>query len=389
MDDPQTLSGFDVVVIGGGAVGCGVAWDLSLRGLRVIVVEKGDIATGTSGRYHGLLHSGARYAVTDPQAAKDCYRENLILKRIAPAVIDGCGGLFVLGGEDGEGFVDPWVAGCERAGIPVREISASAALKREPALDRGVKRVFEVPDAVCGSVALCAALRSNAEGHGARFLTFQRVEGFLQSPGAVRGVRARDLRTGRALQIPARCVVNAAGPWCGEIAGLAGIALPMDLVRGVMLGMQGRLISTVVNALQSPNDGDVLLPRGKVSIAGTTNVLTSDPADRRVEEWEIALVRERLAALVPAVEDAKVVHVWSAVRPLHDQGNPAEEKTADPHRISRDYAAIDHAPSVDGLVTIVGGKLTTSRLMAEKASDAVCRKLGVQEACRTAETALA
>ena len=86
----------DVVVIGGGATGLGVAWDLTLRGLRVTLVEMGDVATGTSGRYHGQLHTGARYATSDLKNAKECWQEHTTIRKVAPHVLDDTGGMFVL-----------------------------------------------------------------------------------------------------------------------------------------------------------------------------------------------------------------------------------------------------------------------------------------------------
>src|SRR5258706_8385343 len=84
----------EILVIGGGATGLGVAWDAALRGYKTLLVEKGDLAHGTSGRYHGVLHSGGRDVVRDPRSALDCYRENLILKRIMPSAIEDTGGYF-------------------------------------------------------------------------------------------------------------------------------------------------------------------------------------------------------------------------------------------------------------------------------------------------------
>ena len=95
----------DVLVIGGGATGLGIAWDLALRGISVILVEMGDLSSGTSGRYHGLLHSGARYVVSDPETARECMKENAILRRIVSRAIDETGGLFVLAPGDDPSFV--------------------------------------------------------------------------------------------------------------------------------------------------------------------------------------------------------------------------------------------------------------------------------------------
>src|SRR5436190_10491963 len=118
----QSLS-CDVLVIGGGATGAGTAFDLASRGLRVILCEMNDWATGTSGRYHGLLHSGGRYAVYDRESAIECIDENLTLRKIAPHAIEDTGGMFISVPEDPPEYADEFVQGCAASHIPTYELS--------------------------------------------------------------------------------------------------------------------------------------------------------------------------------------------------------------------------------------------------------------------------
>jgi glycerol-3-phosphate dehydrogenase len=302
----------DVLVVGGGATGLGIAWDLSLRGLGVTLVEMGDFSSATSGRYHGLLHSGARYVISDPATARECIQENAILRRIAPGSVDDTGGLFVLAPQDDPSFVDPWLAGCRDAGIPAREIPPATAREREPMLLDGIRRAFLVPDAVCHSLVLARALERTARSRGAALLPFHRLEAFLLEGDRVAGAVVTDLRTGGALTIRSLMVVNATGPWAGEIAGRTGIALQMDLARGAMVAYRGRLVRSAIQRLRPPGDADAILPRGRVTIAGTTEVPTSDPGDRRIEPWETQAVTAGLAEILPSLKDAPVAHAWSA-----------------------------------------------------------------------------
>src|ERR687893_3019960 len=211
----------DVVVIGGGATGTGVAWDLTLRGLRVTLVEMGDVATGTSGRYHGQLHTGARYATSDLRSARECWQEHTTLRKIAAHAVEDTGGMFVLSPSDDDGFVGDWLRGCDVVGIPVQEIPTSEALHQEPLVHPGTKRAFLVPDASCDSLALCGALRASAEARGATFLTYHRVDGFHREEGRVGGLRATDLRTGEAVDVRDSFVVNAAGPLAAGVGEMA------------------------------------------------------------------------------------------------------------------------------------------------------------------------
>src|SRR5512136_2106991 len=137
----------DVLVIGGGATGAGVMYDLALRGLRVVLAEQNDLCTGTSGRYHGLLHSGGRYAVRDPESARECIEENRILRKIVPHAIEATGGLFVQTPDDDPTYADQWATACRTAGIETEEISVGRMLKEESALNPAITRAFHVPDA--------------------------------------------------------------------------------------------------------------------------------------------------------------------------------------------------------------------------------------------------
>src|SRR5512133_2983584 len=202
----------DVLVIGGGATGAGVMYDLALRGLRVVLAEQNDLSTGTSGRYHGLLHSGARYAVRDAESAKECIDENRILRKIAPEVLEDTGGLFVAAPVDPPEYANQFVKGCAAAGIPAEEIPVARALKEEPALSPALVRVFRVPDGSCDSFDLIHALTYAAEQHHARTLTYHKVTAIEVVNGAVVGATLQDMRSGESVHAQTSAIVNAAGP---------------------------------------------------------------------------------------------------------------------------------------------------------------------------------
>jgi glycerol-3-phosphate dehydrogenase len=372
----------DVLVIGGGATGGGIALDLALRGVRVVLAEMGDLATGTSGRYHGLLHSGGRYAVRDAESAKECIDENWILRRIAPQSIEDTGGYFVLCPGDDVGYVDQWLAACAAVNIPTRSVSLSEALRREPTLNPRLEAIYEVPDGTCDSWDLLHAIQAGAEAAGARFLTYHRVEAFHLRDGVVTGATLRNLRDGSPVEVECACIVNAAGPWAAAVAKLAGVTFGMRLSRGAMLAYNIRWVNTVINKLRKPGDGDIFVPVGTVSVIGTTSVRTDDPGDTRVDAWEVTKILDEAEAMTPGISRARILRAWGGVRPLYDPGG-------DQRDAKRTFATLDHAEDgAAGLMSIVGGKLTTYRLMAEKISDRVCALLGVSAPCTTATTPL-
>ena len=285
-------------------------------------------------------------------------------------------------------YVEPWEAGVRTTGVSAREIPASEALRREPLLSPSLRRAYLVQDAVCEGPALCAALAAAARSAGAAVRDFHRVDDFLSDGRSINGVRATDVRTGEALVLECRLVVLAAGPWSGEILSHADLKLALHLLRGAMVALDGPRLSISVNRLQPPSDGDIALPRGRMNIAGTTSIPIDQPDDRRVEEEEISLIRNRVLDMLPGLRESTARHSWSGVRPLFGLQTALQMQDLDVHEWSRDFTVIDHSArdGMAGLLTVVGGKLTTFRLMAEKTADAACRQLGVTTPCRTAET---
>src|SRR4030042_6550173 len=169
----------DVLVIGGGASGTGVLRDLAFRGFKCLLIERRDLAFGTTGRYHGLLHSGARYVVKDPQAARDCFEENQILRRIMPQCIEDTGGFFVLTPHDDPAYVSQFLEGCTKAGIPTESVPIHQMLKEESSLDPKIQQCFRVPDATADSFLAAGLNAESARQHGGQVLTYHEVLSLL------------------------------------------------------------------------------------------------------------------------------------------------------------------------------------------------------------------
>ncbi len=261
-----------VVVIGGGATGVGVLRDLSMRGVAAVLVEARDLAYGTSSRFHGLLHSGGRYAVKDPVSARECIAENAVLRKIARYCVEDTEGFFVRLPEDDAAFEDVWLKACREAGIAAAEISPREALRLEPDLSDKIAAVYRVPDAAVDGFRLCWQNAVSARRYGGRIQTYTEVTGIEQTDGRVSGVRTRHTLTGQTGSIACDFVVSAAGSWVGQIAGLAGISVDVRPDRGTLIAFNHRFTSRVINRLRLPADGDIFVPHGSVTILGTTSV---------------------------------------------------------------------------------------------------------------------
>ena len=393
----------DVLVIGGGSTGCGIARDLARRGVDVVLVERGHLTQGTTGRMHGLLHSGARYADTDPESARACIAENRILRRIAAHCVEPTGGLFVSLSVDDPAYVEEKRAACEACDIPANVLSAADARDRAPYLAPDVEAAIEVPDAAVDPFRLCVANAIDAEAHGARIETHAEVVGVRREAGAVTGVTVRRARgpddrgrapnysqgpvRGELVQYRADVVVNATGAWAGQLAAMAGLELNVRPSKGAMTVMNVRQVDTVVNRCRPKGDADIIVPHETTAILGTTDEEVTDPDTYAERPAAVDRLIDELAALVPILADARSIRSFWGVRPLYE---PPDRGTADPTDITRAAHLVDHEDrdGLAGFVSIVGGKFTTYRRMAEETADLVCEQLGVDADSDTAAVPL-
>lgn len=377
----------DVVIIGGGATGAGIARDCARRGLRCTLLERYDIATGATGRNHGLLHSGARYSVNDAESARECIEENRILKRIARHCVEKTDGLFITLPEDDLAFQDKFIQACHEAGIETERLDPKDALKLEPAVNPALLGAVRVPDGTVDPFRLTAANMLDAREHGAQVLTYHEVVGLIRNGDRVTGVRVFDHKNKLTNEIYASIVVNAGGIWGQHIAEYADLRIRMFPAKGSLLILGHRINNMVINRCRKPADADILVPGDTISLIGTTSThIDYDQIDNMLvtpEEVDI-LIREG-EKLSPKLAQTRILRAYAGVRPL-----VANDDDPSGRNVSRGIVLLDHAQrdGLEGFITITGGKLMTYRLMAEWATDKVCEKLGHQAACTTATEAL-
>ena len=353
----KCLSMSHVIVIGGGCIGAGVARDLSLRGLSVTLIERGDLASGATGRCHGVLHSGARYAITDPESAQECAQENVVLKSILSPIIEDTGGIFASVTDDD--YVEHFLKGCASCGIQAEEVSSKEALEREPSLNPDISRAVRTPDASCDTFRATILTALDAARHGAEVRPYTAVVGVVAEESSVVGVRVND--GARVSELRADAVVNATGPWAKSLSP----ELECSLVKGSHVVVGERLVWSVVHHLRPPTEGDIVVPLSKSTILGTTSVDVTAPVHTVTEE-EVRRIVDECATLIPSVKNSRLIRAYAGTRVIFGG--------------SRRFCLIN---DWENFFTVAGGKWTTHRLIAEVVSDAVCDYLGVHVRCRT------
>ncbi|MCF8179730.1 MAG: FAD-dependent oxidoreductase, partial [Sulfuritalea sp.] len=309
----DTIIETEVLIIGGGVTGAGVMRDLALRGIQVMLIDRHDLCAGASGGNHGLLHSGARYVATDPEAARECQQENRILKRMAPQCIEQTGGLFVAVEGDDPEFAADFPERCAQAGIPCEELSVSEARKLEPQLSEKLFRAYRVDDATVDPFHLAVGHVDHAHlANGSIYRPHTEVLGFEKLDGEIHAAICRDNRSHAKVTIRAKQFVNAGGAWAMNIARMAGCC-DVDLLysKGTILVNHDRMTHHVVNRLRLPGDGDILVPGRTVSLLGTTSTRISDldHVGPTVEEVD-RNIREG-SAMIPALAGARYSRAFS------------------------------------------------------------------------------
>jgi glycerol-3-phosphate dehydrogenase len=391
--DRLASESFDLLVIGGGITGVAIARDAALRGIRTALVEKNDWAAGTSSRSARLIHGGLRYLeYYQFGLVFEALSERAVLRRIAPRLVRPTPFMYPLYRGQGPGFLK-LAAGMWLYDIlaQFRNVSrhrmmlARETARREPIVAReGLRGAARYYDAVVDDARLTLATAQSAHRAGAVVANHAQVVGLMQSQGQVVGAMVRDEITGREMEVKARIVVNACGPWVDNVRSMdVGVRHASPLLRptkGVHLIIRReRLTSQHAIAFDSPRDDRHLyvIPWGDFAIIGTTDTdYTGDPDALSVtpDDADYLLEAARHAFLSVRLTESDVISAYIGLRALI--GSDA----ASTYAISREHH-IEQSES--GLFTIAGGKLTTHRLMARETVDTVAKKLGGAGKCVT------
>jgi glycerol-3-phosphate dehydrogenase len=374
----------DILVIGGGITGAGVARDAAMRGLRTVLVEQNDLGSGTSSRSSRLIHGGLRYLETgDFRLVLEANRERRVLLRIAPHLVWPLPFVFPLHRGD---RISLWrlaagmwlydLLSLFRNVRTHRMLGKRALLEAEPMLrERGLIGGARFYDAQCDDARLVLATARSAIYHGALVANYAAVCALERTAGRVVGALVEDQLSGERIVIRASVVVNATGPWSDRVRRLedGGAAPMLQPTKGVHIVVdRSRLDHRDAIVFTSPIDGRILfiLPWGDLSYIGTTDTDTSDPPDRPgISRNDMVYLLRSANARFPnarlGLDDIRAA--WVGLRPLLANGARLSESSR-----SREHAIVQGS---GGMISVVGGKLTTYRSMAREVVDRAVREL--------------
>jgi len=390
---------FDVIVLGGGVNGTGVARDCAMRGLRVLLLEKADFGVGASGNSSGMIHGGIRYMLSDRKVTELACRDSGYIQRIAPHLLFRIPFLMPFASRrEGATLVDraTWYAtevyvGTYdlfqplKRGKPSARLSAEELYALEPGLRPGLAGAVTLDEWGIDAFRLCVLNALDAAARGAEVRTWTEAREVLSETGRVRGVRFRDVLTGEEGEARAPLVFNATGAWSPALARRNGVRVPMRPGKGVHLTLDRRFSNYGVICAAVDGRQMFLMPHERESIIGTTDDdYYGDPDDLEATNDEVEYLLEGTASLVPGVRDARVTRAWCGVRTTLYEYGPNEDALSREHQL-HDGAA----EGLAGLLSFVGGKLASYRAQAEEVTDRIMDLLGRPRGeCRTHEVPL-
>ncbi|MBI5119333.1 FAD-dependent oxidoreductase [Candidatus Poribacteria bacterium] len=379
---------YDVLIIGGGINGVGIARDCALRGFKTILIEKKDFSAGATGTCSGMIHGGPRYLEYDIATTRSSCLDSGYIQKIAPFLLFRIPFIFpVLKGDKYnieliETFMeayDEFVA--LKNGRPHTRLTRTDAMKLEPGLTDRIVGGVTMDEWGCSPFRLCILNALSAHRYGAEIRNHSLVEKLLiDESRQVIGAKVRNTLTGEHEELRARIVFNAGGPWSPQIAKMAGAQVKIRPAKGAHLVFDRRLSNVAITAETIDGRSIFVIPYENTSLVGTTDDdYYGDMDNVTVTRDEVQYLLEGIERVFPSIRRERIIRAFAGVRPtLYDWRKNEDE-------LSREHAVFDHEQTdgVKGLLSIAGGKLASYRLMSEHATDVICQKLGVPAKCRT------
>jgi glycerol-3-phosphate dehydrogenase len=342
-------------VIGAGITGLFSALNLALDGYDVTLFDRDYILSGTSGKFHGMLHSGSRYSVHDSESAKECIRENNLLSSTASSFIKNTGGYYLALNDEEAEYGDMLMKKNRENSISTREIEIKEMLALEPNVNRNVVRAMQVPDKVIYAHPFAAAVAVEAMMNGARLRFKAEVLGASVRDNSVKSIKYS--YKNKIVNEKFDYIINTTGPWSGHLLKSFGIGdFEVMPTLGYMASYDYLFSNAILNRMREPSDGDILLPYGTMSVAGTVAIISDNAENNDIDPEDLDTMISEVSQMEPSLTGHSYKKLYSSMRPLIRE---------DDSRSSRDFKIYRN---MDNLFSIIGGKFTTARLMGEAIS---------------------
>jgi glycerol-3-phosphate dehydrogenase len=386
---------YDVVVIGGGMIGTGVARDAAMRGLKTVLFEKEDFCYGTSGRSSRMIHGGLRYLANyDLGLVREGLREREILLRLAPHLVHPLKFLIpVYGGFLNKmklkiGMVLYDLLSYDKSLPSHKSISKAEVLDSEPALEeKGLAGAYVYYDSqIALTERLCMDNVVSAQNHGALLLNHTKATGLVKESDMVSGVKVEDVLSGKAALFRSKLVVNVGGPWLDEVVReVRENKQPLArTTKGIHL-VTPKVTKDAVALFASDGRAYFVMPWLDFELIGTTDTdYDKDMDGVKAEVEDVDYLRTEVHKAFPRTNFDKIFYTIAGVRSLLRIEGVKESS------VTRRHIIHDHEEKegVKGIVSVIGGKLTAYRGIAEDVTDVVCKKLGSSAKCTTAKEKL-
>ncbi|MGQ4915148.1 MAG: FAD-dependent oxidoreductase [Candidatus Asgardarchaeia archaeon] len=375
---------YDVIVIGGGVTGAGIARDAAMRGFKTLILERKDFSSGATGACMGMI-AGPVGLPVEREFNEWNVQEAQVLKQIAAPLMHTVPFLTPVFSEteavNQYKFLQLYYEIAKKYGErePVF-LSREHALKLEPRLNKEIYGATYHEEYAIDVFRLVIENLLSAKNYGADVYNYHEVTRILKKNGQVYGVVAKDLLTGNEKEFYGKIVVNATGPWAPKIAELADVEVKMRPTKGVILILERRITNVGLQMLGIDMTFKELVPHENTTLIGpTSDDYFGDPDELTITRTEIELILESLSRLLPSLREHRIIRGMAGLRPLlYKWGKPAA-------KVPRDFKVFDHEEQDDvgGFISVVGGNMTIYRLMAEKTVDLIAKLLDKDVKCRT------
>ncbi len=382
------VSDYQLIVIGGGVNGAGIARDAALRGLKTLLLEKDDFATGATGGSSGMIHGGLRYLISDVHTTKKSCVDSGYIQKIAPHLLFRIPFLYPFKKGDSAIFAELLETYFEaydyfaplKNGKPHARLSAAEVKEVEPEVADDVAGAVTMDEFGIDPYRLTVANAVSAAEAGADVLNHTEVINLLKDGKRIIGVKTRNRITGEYREFYGEVVFNATGPWLMKMAGVAGVKLRIRPSKGVHLVLDRRFSNNGIIVKAIDGRSIFIMPHENNSIIGTTDDdYFGDLDNIPILHDEVEYLLTSIETVIPRVRESRIIRAYAGIRPtLFEYGVNEDD-------LSRDHRVYDHSEldGLDGFYSIAGGKLAAYRLMSQEAVDVVTKKLRLRKKCKT------